>query len=133
MYEKLLPIGSVVLLKGAEKRLMIIGRLQAIKGEDKIFDYSACYYPEGLVSLDRMVFYNDDDIDLLFFMGFQDPEEFEFRSKVLAELGELYVNEDGNIVERKAEDDVAAETPEPEPAPAPVEETVETAVFADVE
>ncbi len=137
MYEKLLPIGSVVLLKNADKRLMIIGRLQTVRGDDRIFDYSACYYPEGMLSNDTIVFFNDDDIDTLFFVGFQDPEELRFREEVLGNLGELYVNEDGEIAEREAEDeelaDEGAEAPEAEAAPKPAEEIVETAVFADVE
>ena len=41
MYKNLLPIGSVVLLKGGEKRLMICGRIQTRAGSDKVYDYSA--------------------------------------------------------------------------------------------
>lgn len=44
MYKNMLPIGSVVLLKGGQKRVMIIGRVQARAGEDKIYDYSACSF-----------------------------------------------------------------------------------------
>ena len=49
MFEGLLPIGTVVLLKNSKKRIMIIGLLQKqIKdGEEIIWDYSACFYPEG--------------------------------------------------------------------------------------
>ena len=52
MYKNLLPIGSVVLLKGGEKRVMICGRIQAKSGENTIYDYSACYYPEGILNSD---------------------------------------------------------------------------------
>ena len=38
MYENLLPIGSVVLLKGANKRLMITGRIQVKAGDNKVYD-----------------------------------------------------------------------------------------------
>ena len=39
MFEKLLPIGSVVLLKGGKKKTVIIGVMQLRLGdEDKIYD-----------------------------------------------------------------------------------------------
>ena len=46
--DEFLPVGSVVLLKGGNKRIMICGRIQAQAGSDIIYDYSACYYPEGI-------------------------------------------------------------------------------------
>lgn len=96
MYENLLPLGSVVLLEGGEKRLMITGRIQAKSGDDTIYDYSACYYPEGIVGSDSMFFFNNDAIAAIFYIGFQDTEEFEFRSEVLANLDELEIV-DGQI------------------------------------
>ncbi len=56
MKRELLPIGSVVLLKGGEKRVMICGRIQTKAGEDIIYDYSACYFPEGIIDPRRMFF-----------------------------------------------------------------------------
>lgn len=100
MYENLLPIGSVVLLKEANKRLMIIGRIQAKEGDKTVYDYSACYYPEGIVDPSSIFFFNHDAIDQLYFIGFQDREEIEFKTNRLAPLGELYIDEDGNIAER---------------------------------
>ena len=79
MYKDLLPIGSVVLLKGGEKRLMICGRIQAKRGDDNIYDYSACYYPEGIIDSTSMYFFNRDSIDRVFFIGFQDLEEISYR------------------------------------------------------
>jgi len=97
MYKDLLPIGSVVLLKGGEKRIMICGRIQAKAGENEIYDYSACYYPQGIVDPTSMFFFNRDAIDRVFFLGFQDAEELAFRSEVLDKLGELEIK-DGSIV-----------------------------------
>ena len=48
--EEFLPVGSVVMLNGGNKRVMICGRIQAQAGTDVIYDYSACYYPEGIPS-----------------------------------------------------------------------------------
>lgn len=99
-YENLLPIGSVVLLKGANKRVAIMGRIQARANDPKVYDYSACYYPEGLVSSDSFVFFDHDDIERVYFIGFQDIEELQFREEQLATIGELYVDENGAIAER---------------------------------
>ncbi len=100
MYKNLLPIGSVVLLKGGEKRIMITSRIITRVGEDDIYDYAACYYPEGLIDSKDMVFFNRDAIDTVFFIGFQDSEELEFRSAILDNLGELEVV-DGAIVPKE--------------------------------
>jgi hypothetical protein len=100
MYERLLPLGSVVLVKGGNKRLMITGRIQARKGDTKVYDYSACLYPEGIMNSQEMYFFNHDAVDHLYFVGFQDEEELGFRSEKLAKLGELYVDESGRIAQR---------------------------------
>ena len=49
--EKYLPIGTVVMLKGASKRVMVTG-FCAIKGNNKnrMWDYTGCMYPEGFLS-----------------------------------------------------------------------------------
>lgn len=100
MYENLLPLGSVVLVKGGNKRVMITGRIQARSGDERVYDYSACYYPEGIVNPREMFFFDHDGIDRLYFIGFQDEEELRFRSQTLGSLGELYVDESGRIVQR---------------------------------
>ncbi len=99
MYKDLLPIGSVVLLKGGNKRVMICGRIQTRAGEEKIYDYSACYFPEGIVDPTNMFFFDRDAIDVIFFIGCQDEEELRFRHEVLDTLGELEVR-DGQIVQK---------------------------------
>lgn len=137
MYENLLPLGSVVLLNGGNKRLMVVSRISANESSDKVYDYVGCPYPEGFDSSKMFYFFDHDAIERIDFIGFQDPEELRFREEVLANLGEMYVNENGEIVERKAEDeapaDEVAEDSEPEAAPVPDEDTIEVAVFADVD
>lgn len=100
MYKNLLPIGSVVLLKGGDKKIMVCGRIQAKDGENAIYDYSACYYPEGIVDPSSMFFFNRDAIDTVYFIGFQDQDELNFRQNVLDKLGELEIK-DGSIVPKK--------------------------------
>ena len=46
MFERTLPIGSVVSLYGGEKRLMILGYVKYLRGDDsgKVYDYCGCTY-----------------------------------------------------------------------------------------
>ena len=101
-YGELLPIGSVVLLKGGSKRLMICGRIQAKAGDDVVYDYTGCYFPEGVINSNEMFFFNRDSIETLFFIGCQDSEELVFRDEVLSRLGDLEVR-DGQIVSKETE------------------------------
>lgn len=100
MYKNLLPIGSVVLLKGGEKRLMICGRIQTRAGSDKVYDYSACLYPEGITGPAGMYFFDREAVETVFFLGFQDKEELDWRANVLDTLGEVEVR-DGKIVRKQ--------------------------------
>ncbi len=77
--KKLLPIGSVVLLEGANKRLMICGRLQTDVATGITYDYSGCFYPEGMINSKEMYMFNNENIKKIFFVGLQDEEEFLFR------------------------------------------------------
>lgn len=81
-----LPIGSVVLLKGAAKRLMICGRVQVQSEQNKVYDYSGCLYPEGYLGAKEMYLFNNEDIDKVYYMGMQDEEEFKFRHYILSKM-----------------------------------------------
>ena len=99
--DEFLPIGSVVLLKGGNKRIMICGRIQAQAGSDIIYDYSACYYPEGIVDPQSMFFFNRDAIETVYFRGYEDQDELDYRHDVLDQLGELEIR-DGMIVSKES-------------------------------
>lgn len=100
MYKDLLPIGSVVRLAGGERRLMVCGRVVCKDSGETVYDYVGCLYPQGIVSSDAFYFFNRDAVEDIFFIGFQDKEEMEFRRKVLDQLGELQVV-DGQIVAKE--------------------------------
>lgn len=87
--EKLLPIGSVVLLKDSNKRVMIVGRLQRQQTTGKIWDYSACFYPEGIINPTELFLFNHEQISTLFFVGFQDKEGVEFQEVLETKRVEL--------------------------------------------
>ena len=78
-----LPIGSVVLLKGGNKRVMIYGRQQTQTATGKEWDYIACLYPEGNINEEHMYLFNEEEIEKIYFLGFQDEEEENFKAKVL--------------------------------------------------
>lgn len=82
-HEKFLPIGSVVILKGAKKRLMIHGYATIdMNKKDKVYDYVGCMYPEGIISSDQSLLFNHEDIDNVFFLGYRDEEGEEFNKKL---------------------------------------------------
>lgn len=75
MEEKYLPLGTIVLLKNAKHRAMIIG--YAIKDEkdvNKIYDYLGCLYPEGVISSTQNLVFNHEKIDKVLVMGHSDEE-----------------------------------------------------------
>lgn len=73
--DKYLPIGTVVLLKDAKKRIMITGfAVKVNDSSNKIFDYIGCLYPEGVISLTRALLFNHEQIDKVFFVGYNDSE-----------------------------------------------------------
>ena len=92
MDERFLPIGSVVLLKGGKKRVMIIGFcVMAKEMEGKVFDYSGCIYPEGLMAANQTCMFDHDQIEKVYYKGFVDEEETSFKAKLnnlIANLGE---------------------------------------------
>ncbi len=73
-----LPIGSIVLLKGGKKKIMIYGRRQRRVTDSNEYDYIACLYPEGNLNEDYMYLFNHEDIDTVVFRGYSDVEEEVF-------------------------------------------------------
>jgi len=71
-----LPLGSVVIVRGAVRKVMIIARGLAAKfdTETSMFDYAGCFYPEGLMG-DQLLYFNHPDIDKVVFSGFSDEDD----------------------------------------------------------
>lgn len=84
--KKLLPIGSVVLLKNATKKLMIIGILQIRPDEEKMHDYLAVPYPEGYIGETNNFLFSHEDINDILFEGYNNPE----RENFMDVIGVLY-------------------------------------------
>ena len=90
--KELLPIGSVVLLKNATKKLMIIGIMQVMKDPDKMYDYLAVPFPEGYLGAENNFLFNHDDINDVIFEGYHNPEQENFM-KVMGILYEKSMKE----------------------------------------
>ena len=90
MNEKYLPIGTVVLLKDGNKKVMIISYLIFTNGETKkMFDYGGCTFPEGVIESDYAVGFNHDDIAEVIHLGLQDDEQKDFIETLLAAEDEI--------------------------------------------
>lgn len=81
-YEKYLPLGSVVLLKGGKKRLMITGFYITTNENDKVYDYTGCLYPEGMLTSESNCVFNHDQIERIFCLGYSDEEEKKFKEEL---------------------------------------------------
>lgn len=95
-----LPIGSVVLLNGANKTLMVMARFVYNNDDGKYYEYCGCLYPEGFGD-SEYYFFNHDDIDLVAQKGYEDDYEKLYRSRVLGGL---------NIALLNSSDETEAET-----------------------
>ena len=81
---ELLPIGTIVLLKEGEKRLMINGIKQTnANGDGKEYDYLGILYPEGHIGDDFQYLFNHEDISEVIFRGYEDDERNEFITKLV--------------------------------------------------
>lgn len=107
MKEKYLPIGSVVLLKGGKKRAMITGFCSvAQENQEKIYDYSGCVYPEGYLSSNQVCLFDHEQIEQIYFVGYEDDEEASFKeklNKIVAEVEQK--NNQGEALETLQEKD----------------------------
>lgn len=82
--KKFLPIGTVVMLKGGTKRLMITGfcAMQE-KDKTKMWDYSGCMYPEGFLSSSQTCLFNHEQIEKIYHLGLaEDDEEKKFKQSL---------------------------------------------------
>ena len=83
----LLPIGTIVSLKEGTKKLMIFGIIQSIEEtEIRDFDYIGVPYPEGNMGQEYQYLFNHEDIESVYFRGYEDIERQEF----IFNLSEFY-------------------------------------------
>lgn len=76
-----LPLGSVVLLRGSVKKLLIVSRASIV--EDDFFDHGAFLYPEGMID-SNIAYFNQSDIHRVLFEGYADDDN-EFALEILSD------------------------------------------------
>ena len=75
---ELLPIGSVVMLKNGQKKVMIFGVKQTDTESGKEYDYISVLYPEGNMGEAGQFLFNHSDIEEIYFRGCEDEERDGF-------------------------------------------------------
>ncbi|MEG1487788.1 DUF4176 domain-containing protein [Lactococcus sp.] len=94
----LLPLGSIVIIKGALKKLMIVNRANVVA--DKYFDYGAILYPEGMID-ENLAYFNQEDILKVVSKAYSDDDD-ELMVEQLLQAKEEYLsskqNEDVEVV-----------------------------------
>lgn len=99
--KELLPVGSIVLLKGAVKKAAIMGYLQKVSAKDDnpeddqtaheeafektahadastVYDYMAVPYPEGYLGKGSIFLFNEENISEICFRGYDSDESKGF-------------------------------------------------------
>lgn len=88
MKSQFLPVGSVVTLKGAQKKLTVIGSSVKRNEDDKIYDYIGLPYPEGYIDSETMFLFMAEDIEEINFLGYINAEAQAFHVKYEEHLKE---------------------------------------------
>lgn len=82
MNNVLLPIGSAVLLEGAETELVVIG-YAGIDANGCAHDYTGVPYPAGLVTKDALFLFDAAQIEQVRYYGYSDLRLQAFEAKIL--------------------------------------------------
>ena len=82
MKEKYLPVGSIVLLKDAVKRIVIVGYCCKAEKSDEVFDYCGYLFPEGVLKTSQVALFNHSQISQIDHMGLDDDEFKRFNQKL---------------------------------------------------
>lgn len=79
MFKNLLPIGTIVLLKGGIRKLMITGiKVASTENQDRVYDYIGVLYPEGFMGEQGNFMFNHSEINDVIYMGYTNPERDDF-------------------------------------------------------
>lgn len=81
--ERSLPIGTVVVLKGAKAPIMVIGRKLQAEQTGVIYEYGAVPYPCGYLNAHGIVMFDRAAVEEVLFMGFA-TREFEIFEKAIS-------------------------------------------------
>ena len=91
--KKYLPIGSVVLLRGGTNKAMITGYCMKTKEKpNKIYDYSGCPFPEGVIKSTMTSVFDHNQIVQVFHIGYKNQESEAFLATIKDKVEEYESN-----------------------------------------
>lgn len=94
-----LPIGSIVLLKGGTKKVMVTGYFSVPNNnQNKIYDYTGCIYPEGVINTNEVCMFNKEQIDKIFFLGYSTDEELSFQKDLEEVASQVKMDANHNLI-----------------------------------
>lgn len=82
--KELLPIGSVIRLRGAKRYLMVFGICQTEKSNNKTYDYIGVIWPEGNLGEKTQILFNHADVEEVAFTGMENDVRQTFIEKLSA-------------------------------------------------
>ena len=111
MKDRFLPIGSVVMLNGGKKEVMITSYCifptnvqikdgQAVPAERKMYEYGGCIYPEGILDSNVSCAFNHNQIAEVLHIGYETDKQNQL-SKILNGVYEKYKEKyenDGTVI-----------------------------------
>lgn len=90
MEEKYLPVGTVCMLKGGKKAVMIVGYgIQPKEEPNVIYDYLGALYPEGIVTMEQNMVFNHENIESILFKGYESDEQKSFNQKIVEVISQM--------------------------------------------
>ena len=86
-----LSLGSIIILKGSVRKVMIISRglVTVLNDSPVFFDYGAVTYPEGLVG-EQILYCNHKDVVKVVHEGYSDEDD----KMMIDNINEWYMNSD---------------------------------------
>lgn len=88
MKKGLLPIGTVVMLEGGTKKVMITGYYSKANGENKIYQYNGCIFPEGFIE-NVFCLFDHNRIKEIFYKGLENEEYEKYINNMDSFSGEV--------------------------------------------
>ena len=80
---KYLPIGSIVRLSNATRKVMVTGyNMETPNRPGKVYNYSGCIFPEGVLRSDVTIVFDHNQIEEIFFKGYENEEQKSFIEKI---------------------------------------------------
>lgn len=104
-----LPLGSVVHVTDLEGLYFIIGFMQMTEGG--VWDYGARPYPMGFMGVDHDIYFNREDIDGVYALGYQDMNSEQYQGYLISQeplLAELKERVDAGESVKDIQADLAA-------------------------